>query len=1114
MKKRILVALSAVLVAVMLVATVSAASFGDVKEGDWFYASVQYVSDNGLMNGTGDGNFAPTRILTRAEMAVMLYNLDKALYGESEAADAAPFTDVTADWAKPAINWCYANGIITGSTATTFNPDGQLNRASMAVMFTRYIDSKGYTDVIDISRVDETVGSYTMFNDEFDWVNSDWYWDAVHYVGEVGLMGGKDSGNPDLPNFDPEGTASRAEAATVLTRLHKFLAIPTLGAERAWALFNADYACTVHGDVQFQYNKMGNMRGTTQATVAGEVQSYDFFMKEIDRVLDYDRDEYYLVLKNRDEYFSKVEGTSAGGSANAELSLVRWDDPSVAIDNTIEVFFEQRQWVNGNQVFPNSGIVIANWSCNDTEENYAEAIQAEIDRIFPEYMAAIKSSDGKIHLNYDATKEYGWTQWIQNPFHVALFNTGLGNGFYHIGFRGQIDNERYMINDEGVKGDLWTEELQAGYDSLLANLNSYTTFEYTDTLVLTTNTGKANDEGVWYTGMPLAEEEVTLVFHPVTDKTTLPNGDESAVVIETELKADEITANALCEDCGKLHYICSDATITEASLLADFIDMNQVLFNKNKYIVTGLKLDDQFKTDLANLFNLEIASGKATFTFKDAYSMSKTIDVEIDLTIQKNTAITKAPDGSGKAGKFTATLNVCPDEEGVFAAIELEKFIADNTCAECGVIHFNVNEDSNAKVSMLQSAILSAMTQKNFERSVFVTSDNKTLVGNNLTDANMLAALQANGRLTKDVTIVYGVSAKNDVAMATVTLDIRLDATYGAAIVPTQTLVNEISGEEFVTCPYNLETITEFEESLIVAKVNKIVAEKGVDGKYYAWFGQGFKDQSAWDDGNGTPADRVYMFSGAQTAYWTMLRYADFSDCTAQIEDDGDWWPGKFTKDTFEDKGYALGGGDLREFADKALVIDGQTVNLYFQTKTTKKEVIVPVTLTIGKDNRVGFPGYNKGDAWAICKSIDEAMATEKAGIQAIIDGIYAANAKDGVITVKINSYNMWHTWRPGTSNRIFFYIPGIEELFKDSGLVTQFQYDGAYLYACMSKADWTEVFHENTGELESGTLCTARDFTFTIRGAISGATQDYTLKLTYQNDRDWDGTAEIVAPQ
>jgi len=1112
MKKRILVALSAVLVAVMLVATVSAASFGDVKEGDWFYDAVQYVSDNGLMNGTGDGNFAPKRILTRAEMAVMLYNLDKALYGESEAADAAPFTDVTADWAKPAINWCYANGIITGATATTFNPDGQLNRASMAVMFTRYIDSKGYTDVIDISRVDETVGSYTMFNDEFDWTNSDWYWDAVHYVGEVGLMGGKDSGNPDLPNFDPEGTASRAEAATVLTRLHKFLAIPTLGAERAWALFNADYVCTVHGDVQFQYNKMGNMKGTTQATVTGEVQSYDFFMKEIDRVLDYDRDEYYLVLKNRDEYFSTVEGTSTGGSANAELSLVRWDDPSVAIDNTVEVFFEQRQWVNGNQVFPNSGIVIGNWACNDTEENYAEAIQAEIDRIFPEYMAYLKSSDGKIHINYEV-KDYGWTQWLQNPFHVAFFNTGLGNGFYHVGLLGQIDDSRYMIEDD-VPGEFWTQELQDGYDALMAKWEAGETFEYKDTIILTTNTGKKNDDNQWYTGMPAKTEEVTIVFHPVTDRTTLFNAGESAVVIETDLKADEITANALCEDCGKLHYICSDATITEESLLADFIDMNQVLFNKNKYVVTGLKLDDQFKTDLANLFNLEIASGKATFTFKDAYSMSKTLDVEIDLTIQKNTAITKAPDGSGKAGKFTATLNVCPDEEGVFAAIELEQFIAENTCAECGVIHFNVNNESEAKVSNLQSAIISAMGQKNFERSVFVTSDNKTLVGNNLTDANMLAALQANGRLTKDVTIVYGVSAKNDVAMATVTLDIRLNGTYETSIVPTQTLVNEISGEEFVTCPYNLENITKFEESVIIAKVNKIVEEKGTDGVIYAWYGLGFKEQGAWDDGKGTPAVRVYFDWAPREAYYLVTRFADFTDCgRAVVNDDGDLFYSEFTEETWSK--VKKSGDELNAAADKSLLCENADLSLHFQTKTTGKDVYVPVKLTVGRDNRVGFPGNTKGDAWAFCKSIDDAMATEKAGIDAIFAQIVAENAKDGVITIKMNgtpSYQ-WNTWRPGCSNRVLFYIPGIEELFKDSGLVTRYQYDGAYLYGCMIKSDWDTKFQSDSNKIADGTELGAYEYTYEIRGAISGAVQEYKCTINYiiDNTNHLDSVGTIV---
>lgn len=1101
MKKRILVALSAVLVAVMLVATVSAASFGDVKEGDWFYDAVQYVSDNGLMNGTGDGNFAPKRILTRAEMAVMLYNLDKALYGESEAADAAPFTDVTADWAKPAINWCYANGIITGATATTFNPDGQLNRASMAVMFTRYIDSKGYTDVIDISRVDENAGSYTMFNDEFDWVNYDWYIDAVHYVGEVGLMGGKDSGNPDLPNFDPEGTASRAEAATVLTRLHKFLAIPTLGAERAWALFNADYVCTVHGDVQFQYNKMGNMKGTTQATVAGQVQSYDFFMKEIDRVLDYDRDEYYLVLKNRDEYFSTVEGTSTGGSATAELSLVRWDDPSVAIDNTVEVFFEQRQWVNDNQLFPNSGIVIGNWACNDTEENYAEAIQAEIDRIFPEYMAYLKSSDGKIHMNYDATKDYGWTQWLQNPLNVAFFNTGLGNGFYHVGLLGQIDDSRYMMED-GEKGEFWTQELQNGYDALLANWNADKTFEYKDTIILTTNTGKVNDNNQWYTGMPAKTEEVTIVFHPVTDRTALMNAGEANVIIETDLKAEEITEFALCEDCGKLHYICSDATITEESLLADFIDMNQVLFNKNKYVVTGLKLDDQFKTDLANLFNLEIASGKATFTFKDAYSLTKTLDVTIDLTIQKNTNVTKAPDGDGKAGKFTATLNVCPDEEGVFAQIELEKFIEEYTCAECGVIHFNVQKASHAKVSKLQSAIISAMGQKKFERSVYVTTDNKTLVGNNLTDDAMKAALEANGRLTKEVTIVYGVSAKNDVAMATVTLDIRLDSTYSTSIVPTQTLVNEISGEEFVTCPYNLDTITAFEKSLIEAKVDKIVADVGFDGTIYAWYGKGI-------NGEGNFGYRHGGFGWAQgTADRIVLKHADWSDC-ARIYDPEEAEYGTFTKESYD---AAIPNKDNEAVANGQILVDNKTFVLEFKTKTTGETFQKEVKITIGRNDECGLHPYG---SYAFIKDPASAMAEEKAAIQAVIDQFVADNGTDGVVKLRINGQNMWWTWAEGAAGRTVFEVINGGSAYADGSadilapLTAPYVPDGYYVMGIWSADDWA-AFGENMGELTDGQNI-AREFTLSIRGAKSGISQDYKINLSVTQDMSFTGTSEVV---
>ena len=92
--------------------------FTDVEK-NWAYPGIQYCVTHGIMGGMGDGTFAPTGTTTRAQIVQILYNLE----GTPAVSGTTPFTDLTANWYKPAILWAYQNNVVAGTSPTTFDPD-------------------------------------------------------------------------------------------------------------------------------------------------------------------------------------------------------------------------------------------------------------------------------------------------------------------------------------------------------------------------------------------------------------------------------------------------------------------------------------------------------------------------------------------------------------------------------------------------------------------------------------------------------------------------------------------------------------------------------------------------------------------------------------------------------------------------------------------------------------------------------------------------------------------------------------------------------------------------------------------------------------------------------
>ena len=138
-KKIMALFLSIVMVLGLLPASAFAANdtsaFSDVKTSAWYHEDVQYVSENGLMKGTGENLFSPDATTTRGMIVTILYRLE----GEPSPTGACPFQDVASGkYYEKAITWAAENGIVSGFSADTFGPDQNITREQMAAILYRY----------------------------------------------------------------------------------------------------------------------------------------------------------------------------------------------------------------------------------------------------------------------------------------------------------------------------------------------------------------------------------------------------------------------------------------------------------------------------------------------------------------------------------------------------------------------------------------------------------------------------------------------------------------------------------------------------------------------------------------------------------------------------------------------------------------------------------------------------------------------------------------------------------------------------------------------------------------------------------------------------------------
>lgn len=213
--------------------------FSDVGKGEWYYSYVSWVMNKGIMTGMGDGSFAPSEALSRAQFATVLWRMS----GSPDVAYTKTYRDVPDGqfYTKPVL-WASQSevGIITGYGDGKFGPADLITREQMATMLYRYTKYKKLET--------EKPAKLDRFPDAGS-VN-DFAKDAVQWAVAVQMIQG------DNKKLNPQGATSRAVCATMIERFSEkhmpgaFADIEIYGRVKDIAVGSAD-AATGAFDVTF-----------------------------------------------------------------------------------------------------------------------------------------------------------------------------------------------------------------------------------------------------------------------------------------------------------------------------------------------------------------------------------------------------------------------------------------------------------------------------------------------------------------------------------------------------------------------------------------------------------------------------------------------------------------------------------------------------------------------------------------------------------------------------------------------------------------------------------------------------------------------------------------------
>ena len=202
--------------------------FQDVPDGKWYSEAVQYVYENGLMNGTSSTTFDPSGKLTRAMLVTVLYRAA----GQPAVEFTPKFSDVPAGryYSVPVV-WAVENGVTNGVSETKFNPNGAVTREQLAKFLYSYAKLMSFEAA---ARADLSV-----FPDAAE--AHSWAVEPLQWAVAEGIINGVLTGSGETARtlLQPRATATRAQVAVMLMRFFQTHTAPDLG-EDAVILYTND----------------------------------------------------------------------------------------------------------------------------------------------------------------------------------------------------------------------------------------------------------------------------------------------------------------------------------------------------------------------------------------------------------------------------------------------------------------------------------------------------------------------------------------------------------------------------------------------------------------------------------------------------------------------------------------------------------------------------------------------------------------------------------------------------------------------------------------------------------------------------------------------------------
>ena len=172
--------------------------FRDVIVSDWFYSSVKYTYQNGIISGATSTEFRPNAKITRGMIVTILWRME----GSPKVTGVKDFTDVKGQYYYDAVRWAAKNGVVNGYGDGRFGPNANITREQLATILCNYAKYKKKNTSVTVD-----TSKYKDWNKVSSFARASMQW-AI----KTGVVTGKENGT----KVDPQGTATRGEAACMI----------------------------------------------------------------------------------------------------------------------------------------------------------------------------------------------------------------------------------------------------------------------------------------------------------------------------------------------------------------------------------------------------------------------------------------------------------------------------------------------------------------------------------------------------------------------------------------------------------------------------------------------------------------------------------------------------------------------------------------------------------------------------------------------------------------------------------------------------------------------------------------------------------------------------------